>query len=694
MFTRSRIVARACAWGFLLATLVFAPRSFAAAEARSLYGIHDHEPSPMEYLSHVEAGGGAGWVTATVAVGKNPNDTSSVGFAWMTNAGHTVIGRLNHGYFPNGTIPLAADYDNFARRCSNFVANSTGCHLWVIGNELNLPGEWPFTGTNFAYVSPQQYATCFRKVYNAIKAVRPNDRVLPAPPAPFAGPFGPGTQNGYPHDGVPINWTTYLNQMLTAIAASGPLDGVALHINSRGYAVSDIHSAQRVNAGGQSLSFSFYVYRDWVNLGIPPALWHLPLYATECNGYYHWSGGHPENSAKHYEPGWMQEIFAEVNRYNRLAAGQGKPLFRCVNMYRWCFGCDGWNIDGSPYKQQILADLDSAVAQNHRWPDGTENRTNLISAGALWRFLDNGSDAGSAWRALDFNDSAWAQGPAQLGYGDGDENTLASFGGDANNKHITTYFRRAFQVADAAFYTNLTLRVLRDDGVIVYLNGTEIFRNNLPGGVVNYRTLALNAISGAEESTAFLSAAVSPALLRTGTNVVAVEIHQNTNNSSDISFDLELLGRGNARPEVRILSPANGTFVGGQTNVTLSARATDDYAVTRLDWWMNGVHLASQSPAPFTLALANLTPGVYTFCAVVTDGVLASTSAPVTITIHTALIRSGAAWKYLDDGSDQGTAWRHGGFNDAAWQVGLAQLGYGEGEPRCSVSARTAGTST
>src|SRR5262249_33094290 len=67
--------------------------------------------------------------------------------------------------------------------------------------------------------------------------------------------------------------------------------------------------------------------------------------------------------------------------------------------------------------------------------------TNLVSQGAAWRYLDDGTDQGTAWREVSFDDSAWASGPAQLGYGDGDEATVVSFGPDANNKYITTYFR-------------------------------------------------------------------------------------------------------------------------------------------------------------------------------------------------------------------------------------------------------------
>ncbi|MFQ5594251.1 MAG: metallophosphoesterase family protein [Anaerolineae bacterium] len=165
----------------------------------------------------------------------------------------------------------------------------------------------------------------------------------------------------------------------------------------------------------------------------------------------------------------------------------------------------------------------------------------LVPTGSTWTYLDDGSDQGVAWRQTDFDDAGWASGPAQLGYGDGDEATVVSYGGDAGNKHITTYFRHSFDVADASIFESLMLRVLRDDGAVVYLNGTEVFRTNMSGGATGYDTLAASTIGGSNES-AFFATSIDTAILNTGSNVVAVEIHQGAVTSSDISFDLELQG--------------------------------------------------------------------------------------------------------------------------------------------------------
>jgi hypothetical protein len=165
----------------------------------------------------------------------------------------------------------------------------------------------------------------------------------------------------------------------------------------------------------------------------------------------------------------------------------------------------------------------------------------LVPAGSTWRYLDDGSDQGIVWHEFDFPDGTWNSGPAQLGYGDGDEATTVSYGSDPNDKHITTYFRHSFSVADASLYTMLLVKLLRDDGAVAYLNGHEIVRSNMPSGPIDSSTVASSTVGGDDED-AFFEYYVDSDSLRTGTNVLAVEIHQRSGTSSDISFALELIG--------------------------------------------------------------------------------------------------------------------------------------------------------
>ena len=169
-----------------------------------------------------------------------------------------------------------------------------------------------------------------------------------------------------------------------------------------------------------------------------------------------------------------------------------------------------------------------------------QGQTSLVTKGDTWSYLDDGSDQGSAWTAVGFDDSSWASGPAPLGYGGDGAQTTVGFGPNASTKFTTTWFRREFHVTNPAAFDFLLLRLRRDDGAVVYLNGTEISRGNMPMGTIDFTTFAANTISAAEEYS-FFSAAVDPLLLLTGNNVLAVEVHQRSLTSSDLSFDAELV---------------------------------------------------------------------------------------------------------------------------------------------------------
>ena len=176
--------------------------------------------------------------------------------------------------------------------------------------------------------------------------------------------------------------------------------------------------------------------------------------------------------------------------------------------------------------------------------NGSEVSATLVNKEETWSYLDDGSDQGTAWQAPGFDDSSWATGQAELGYGDGPggaEGTEVGFGGNLANKFITTYFRKKFTATDVADITGLQLGLRRDDGAVVYLNGTEVWRNGMPDvEVIGHTTLASNGAGGTDESIFHQKNDILTSLLVEGTNTIAVEVHQNSPTSSDISFDLEL----------------------------------------------------------------------------------------------------------------------------------------------------------
>lgn len=189
--------------------------------------------------------------------------------------------------------------------------------------------------------------------------------------------------------------------------------------------------------------------------------------------------------------------------------------------------------------------------------------TTLVPAGSDWKYEASGTDLGTAWSQPVYNDSAWSSGPAQLGYGDGDEATKIP----ASPVRSCYYFRHAFEVTDPGVFTSLSLEVLRDDGAVVYLNGVEVARYNMPAGPITYGTWASSASEygwdAAQEIANHLVA---------GPNVIAVEVHQGNSTSSDLSLDLRLTGI--SQIAVTPVSPADGS-TDVATPATLTAMASD-----------------------------------------------------------------------------------------------------------------------
>ena len=158
-----------------------------------------------------------------------------------------------------------------------------------------------------------------------------------------------------------------------------------------------------------------------------------------------------------------------------------------------------------------------------------------LPEGSLYRYRDTGSVA-AGWSGSGFDDSAWATGTAPLGFGDAYIVTTVGFGPNPDSKYISTWFRTTFDVASAAAVTTATLELTVDDGAIVFLNGTEWVRSNLPNGAITPSTLALSIVDGAQEGE-FLAFDVDPSLLVDGQNVLAIEVHQAVSNSSDLGID-------------------------------------------------------------------------------------------------------------------------------------------------------------
>lgn len=164
----------------------------------------------------------------------------------------------------------------------------------------------------------------------------------------------------------------------------------------------------------------------------------------------------------------------------------------------------------------------------------------FIPFASSWKYLDNNTRPAN-WETTGFNDAAWATGYAYLGYGDTHIRTTVNYGADANNKYITTYFRKSVNIPNASTFPVFVVKLRRDDGAVIYVNGTEVGRSNMPAGGVNHSTLASGNVGGADETADNLFY-ISSSYFVNGNNTIAVELHQELANSSDLGFDLQLEG--------------------------------------------------------------------------------------------------------------------------------------------------------
>lgn len=163
----------------------------------------------------------------------------------------------------------------------------------------------------------------------------------------------------------------------------------------------------------------------------------------------------------------------------------------------------------------------------------------VLPEGSVYRYWDQGTVA-SGWDESGFSDAMWPTGTAPLGYGDFYIVTNVGYGPSQQSKYISTWFRTTFDVANKDAVTAATLELNVDDGAVVFLNGNEWVRWNMPDGAVMTSTLASNIVDGGAENT-FIGFTVDPSMLVTGENVLAVEVHQAVANSSDLGFDARLI---------------------------------------------------------------------------------------------------------------------------------------------------------
>ena len=158
----------------------------------------------------------------------------------------------------------------------------------------------------------------------------------------------------------------------------------------------------------------------------------------------------------------------------------------------------------------------------------------VFDFGSTWSYAATGLPAG-AWRSLGYDDTAWPSGPGSLGFNLGQTTTVPW-----SKNRWTYYFRHTVTIPAGPAIANAKLRFKRDDGAVIYVNGVEVGRSNMPTGMILDTTKASTGL-GSTKANSIQELVIPASLLTVGENVIAVEVHQYTAGStSDLLWDAQL----------------------------------------------------------------------------------------------------------------------------------------------------------
>ena len=164
------------------------------------------------------------------------------------------------------------------------------------------------------------------------------------------------------------------------------------------------------------------------------------------------------------------------------------------------------------------------------------SQNKLIKIGDIWGYYVEGR-LDNDWMNNTKN-YTWKSGITPIGYGDDKINTEISFGNNPKDKHTIKYFKKNITISKAK-YLSYEFRSLNDDGIVVYINGKELYRLNMPKSAINNKFLAINTIKEEEE---YKINVFDETIFNDGENIITTSVHQAYPKSSDYIFNMELIG--------------------------------------------------------------------------------------------------------------------------------------------------------
>lgn len=386
-------------------------------ESDYIFGIH--EPGGEGHMVSV---GRPGWIVFTEEIGYDPAVQTGRDYRSYSDRGLGIIVRLNNGYHPNGTIPHSRNYANFAQRCATFVANSRGCSIWIIGNEMNYRLERPPASANAAATAVSRSTApslmdrlrgLFQSLANpgtSAPAVPPDDPYLRSSPERFsaitqvsggqrgmAGATDRAATAAAADDGTEVITPTLYAQCYTLcrnairrvaghetdqvlIGAVAPWNNQTTYPgNTRGDWVQyfqDILSALGPS-GLDGITLHTYTHQSDPNLITSEQLMNPPFADRryEFRAYQDFMNAIPATMRSlpvyitetnqdvpwlDQNIAWVQRAYGEIHWWNQQPTNQ---KIRALVLYRWPV-IDRWFIEG---KGGVVEDFKTILQQDYRW---------------------------------------------------------------------------------------------------------------------------------------------------------------------------------------------------------------------------------------------------------------------------------------------------------------------------------------
>ena len=234
------------------------------------------------------------------------------------------------------------------------------------------------------------------------------------------------------------------------------------------------------------------------------------------------------------------------------------------------------------------------------WREVKTNTHKIFATSDPWSYYTQGSLDGTEWYATSYNVSSWPTGATPMGY-DTDNiikgfQTKFDYGSDRNNKRPTYYVRTSFNLASIdtlSENSNYQLSYQVDDGCILYLNGQEFYRYNMAPGTASYATYAAYLASANPDKRTII---LPRHLLKNGTNVLAVEIHNEKASSPDIYWSASL----------DLITSLPGNIVSKKARYTLPSSKGSDL----IAWFQPNTSVQSKLP-PVVINEVSADNGIY-----------------------------------------------------------------------------------